>query len=94
MLKFDLEVGRAESRRAVVLMIHAPVFNMAVNAWEARVECNDAFIPDHPAFGATALQPVENAMTVIRTLAASLPADEPITLDGRPFVIREDDRIY
>ena len=94
MLRFELEMGKDHERRIEILVIHSPVRSKAMNAWEARIECSDDFVPNAPIFGATALQAVENAMLLIRQLAANKPPDEVITLRGQPFVIRADDRLY
>ena len=92
MLRFELEMGKPHDRRVETLVIHSPVRSQAMNAWEARIECSDDFVPNTPIFGATAFQAVENAMFLIQTLAANTPSDEIITLDGKPFVIRFDDQ--
>ena len=94
MLRFELEMGKAHERRVETLVIHSPVRSQAMNAWEARIDCSDDCVPNTPIFGATAFQAVENAMLLIRELAANKPPDEVITLEGQPFVVRADDRIY
>ena len=96
MLRFELEMGKPHDRRVETLVTHSPVLSreMDMKAWEARIECSDDFVPNTPIFGATAFQAVENAMLLIRELAANKPPDEVITLEGQPFVVRADDRIY
>ncbi|MFN4296185.1 MAG: hypothetical protein ACK4FB_05035 [Brevundimonas sp.] len=94
MLRFELEMGKAHQRRLETLVIHSPVRSQLANAWEARIECSDDFVPSRPIFGATAFQAVENAIFLIRELAANKPPDETITLEDQPFVLRVDDRIY